>query len=112
MADPPTIYDHIATYLPPAFGAFVGLTNAGSQTAKQRVVGFSVGFGLAVYFGPAVGEALALGPKVTVGVSILIAIMGGNIIGGLFAVASSFRADPLASFKGWWGAWWNRGGQP
>lgn len=110
MAEPTTVYDQIAHYLPPAFGAFVGLTNAGNQTPKQRVIGCIVGFGLGAYLGPAVGEMLTLGPKATVAVGILIAIIGGNIIGGLFAAASAFRLDPLASFRAWWAAW--RGGNP
>lgn len=101
----------LAPYLPPAFGAFVGLANAGKQTPTQRFIGFVSGFGLAVYFAPAVSEIFALGPKATVAIGILIAIVGMDVIGGLMAAASAFKADPLASFKAWWGAWWNRGGQ-
>lgn len=106
------IASEIAPYLPPAFGAFVGLRWAQNQTPQQKVVGFASSFGLAVWGAPALSEALSLGPKVTVGVGILIAIVGMDIIGGLMAAAASFNKDPLAAFRGWWGAWWNRGGQP
>lgn len=98
-----------APYLPPAFGAFIGLRWAQNQTPTQKVVGFVTGFGLAVYFGPAVAELLSLGPKATVAVGILIAIVGMDIIGGLMAAASAFKSDPLGSFSKWWSAWWSRG---
>ena len=27
----------------------------------------------------------------------------------LMALAAAFRADPIGTFKAWWGAWWQRG---
>jgi hypothetical protein len=99
----------LAPYLPPAFGAFVGLVNAGKQTPRQKAIGFICGFGLAVYFGPAVAEILSLGPKATIGVGILIAVIGMDIIGGMMAAATAFKADPVRAFREWWGAWWRRG---
>ena len=60
---------------------------------------------------PAVAEWLSLGPKAIVALGVLIAVIGGDVVGGLLAASASFKRDPLGSFKGWWGAWWNRGGQ-
>lgn len=102
----------LAPYLPPAFGALLGLGFARNQTARQKVIGFVLSFGLGVYFGPAVAEVLSLGPKAAVAAGILIAVMGMDVIGGLLALAAAFRSDPIGTFKAWWGAWWNRGNGP
>ena len=95
----------LAPYLPPAFGAVVGLRWAKAQTARQRVLSFAAGFGLAVWFGPAIAELLALGPKATVAAGILTAIVGMDAIGGVMAALSSFKSDPVAAFRAWWNAW-------
>lgn len=110
MSDKPSLLADLVPYLPPAFGAFIGFVNAGKQTPAQKVIGFVSAFGLAVYFAPALAELLSLGPKATVAAGIVIAVIGMDIIGGLLAASSSFRTDPVASFRSWWGAWWNRGG--
>ena len=99
----------IAPYLPPAFGALIGLRWAKDQTPAQKASSFAIGFGLAVYFGPAVAELFSLGPKSTVAVGILIAVVGMDVIGGLIAAAAAFRANPVGVFKDWWRAFWNRG---
>lgn len=99
------IVTEIAPYLPPAFGAFIGLRWAKDQTPLQKVSGFAGGFGLAVYFGPATAELLGLGPKATIAAGILIAIIGMDVIGGLMAAAKAFGNNPLESFKSWWAAW-------
>ena len=99
----------LAPYLPPAFGALIGLRWARHQTATQKVMSFGLSFGLGVYLGPAVAEILSLGPKAAVAAGILIAVVGMDVIGGLMALAAAFRADPIGTFKAWWGAWWNRG---
>lgn len=95
----------IAPYLPPAFGAFIGLRWAQNQTPVQKVTGFAGGFGLAVYFGPAIAEFFTLGPKATIAVGVLTAVIGMDILGGLMAAAKAFGTNPLESFKGWWSAW-------
>lgn len=100
----------IAPYLPPAFGAFIGLRWAQNQTPTQKVTGFAGGFGLALYMGPAIAEFFNLGPKGTIAVGVLTAVVGMDILGGLMAAAKAFGANPLESFKGWIGAWFNRGG--
>ena len=94
-----------APYLPPAFGALIGLRWAKEQSPRQRVLSFFGGFGLAVYFGPAIAELLSLGPKTTIAVGILTAIVGMDAIGGLMAAVSGFRADPVGAFRAWWNAW-------
>lgn len=98
----------LAPYLPPAFGAMVGLRWAKDQTAKQKVISFATGFGLAVYFAPAFAELLVLGPKATVAVGILTAIVGMDAIGGLMAVGSQFKSDPQGTFRGWLDVWLGR----
>lgn len=95
----------LAPYLPPAFGALLGLRWARAQTARQRVLSFAAGFGLAVWFGPAIAELLGLGPKATVAAGILTAIVGMDAIGGVMVAVAAFRSDPLAAFKAWWNAW-------
>ena len=102
-------WSDLAPYLPPAFGALVGLRWAKDQTPAQKVASFAMGFGLAVYFGPAIAELFSLGPKATVAVGILTAIVGMDVIGGLMAAAAAFRANPLGAFREWWSAWWSRG---
>lgn len=99
----------LAPYLPPAFGAFIGLQWAKNQTPSQKVTGFIGGFGLAVWFGPAVAEWFSLGPKATIAVGVLIAVIGMDILGGIMAAAKAFSVDPLASVKSWWATF--RGGQ-
>lgn len=94
----------LAPYLPPAFGSFIGLRWAKDQTPLQKVTGFLGGFGLAVWFGPAVAEVFSLGPKATIAAGVLIAVIGMDIIGGLMAAAKAFGANPVQSFKDWWGA--------
>jgi hypothetical protein len=100
----------LAPYLPPAFGAFVGVVNAKNQTPKQRLIGFAIGFGLSVFVAPALGEWWALGPKAIVALGVFVAVIGGDIVGGLLAASASFKADPLSAFKSWWSAW-RSGGQ-
>ena len=99
----------LAPYLPPALGALVGLRWAQNQTPTQKVLGFATSFGAGVYLGPAVAEILSLGPRTAVAAGILIAVVGMDVIGGLMALAAAFRADPIGTFKAWWGAWWSRG---
>lgn len=98
----------LAPYLPPAFGALIGLRWARQQTARQKVLSFAAGFGLAVWFGPALAELLSLGPKATVAVGILTAIVGMDAIGGLMAAAGQFQADPSGTFRTWLDAWLGR----
>ena len=99
----------IALYLPPAFGAFIGLRWAQNQTHTQKVTGFVGSFGLAVYFGPAVAEILALGPKATIASGILVAVIGMDVIGGLLAVAQKFSASPVETFSAVWATIWKKG---
>lgn len=102
----------LAPYLPPAFGALIGLRWAKDQTPVQKCSSFGISFGLAVYIGPAVAELFSLGPKSTVAVGILIAVVGMDIIGGLIAAAAAFRSNPTGTLKGWIDAWLGRGGNP
>jgi hypothetical protein len=95
----------LVPHLPAGFGALLGLRWARGLTPLQKLTGFGTSFGLAVYFGPAVAELLALGPKSTIAVGILIAVIGGDIVGGLIAAARAFSADPVGTFKTWWNAW-------
>lgn len=98
----------LAPYLPPAFGALVGLRWAREQSPRQKVLSFLTGFGLAVWFAPAIAELAALGPKATVAVGILTAIVGMDAIGGLMAVGTQFRNDPQGTFRGWLDVWLGR----
>ena len=99
----------LAPYLPPAIGSLIGLRWAREQTATQKVTSFACSFALGVYLGPAIAEILSLGPKAAVAAGILIAVVGMDVIGGLMALSAAFRADPIGTFKAWWGAWWQRG---
>lgn len=99
----------LTPYLPPAFGALIGLRWAREQTPRQKVLSFFTGFGLAVYIAPAIAELLALGPKATVAVGILTAIVGMDAVGGLMAAASQWRNDPAGTLRGWLDAWLGRG---
>jgi hypothetical protein len=68
----------LAPYLPPAFGALIGLRWARHQTAAQKVMSFGLSFGLGVYLGPAVAEILSFGPKAAVAATIAIAVIYGK----------------------------------
>lgn len=102
----------VAPYLPPAFGALVGLRWAKDQTPKQKAVTFLFGFGVSVYFAPAIAELLGhlpdKSPRIFVVIAILTALLGMDILAGVVALAKSFAASPLASFKEWWTAWKGR----
>lgn len=104
-------FSDLAPYLPPAFGALVGLRYAKDQTPAQKALSFGVGFGLAVYFGPAIAELLGLGPRATVAAGVLTAVIGMDVIGGLMVAAAAFKANPLDAFRAWWRAWLGRGGE-
>ena len=99
----------IAPYLPPAFGALIGLRYARDQTPLQKLSSFASGFGLAVWCGPALAELLALGPKATIAAGILIAIVGMDIVGGLIVAARQFGQAPVASVRDWLATWLGRG---
>ena len=101
----------LAPYLPPAFGALLGLRYAKDQTPAQKVFAFGSGFGLAVYIGPALAELFALGPKATVAAGILVAVAGMDVIGGLLAVAAQFKENPTRTFRAWLNAWLGRSDQ-
>lgn len=98
------IYSEVAPYLPPAFGALIGLRWAKDQTPTQKVFSWATGFGLAVWFAPGICEYMDFGPKTTVAVSILVAIVGMDIVGGFLAVGAQFRANPVDTFSQWWDA--------
>lgn len=102
-------YAEIAPYLPPAFGALVGLRWAKNQTPTQKVASWATGFGLAVWFAPGVCEWFSLGPKSTVAVGILVAIVGMDIVGGFLAAGAQFREDPSGAFVRWWDAFRGKG---
>jgi hypothetical protein len=114
MSEPPDILHDaallVSPYLPPAFGAFVGLQWAKNQTPTQKLAGFVCGFGLGAYLGPALGEVLGLGPRGTVALGILIAVIGMDIVGGILAAAQSFRADPLSIVQRVVNIWRGTGG--
>ena len=96
-----------APFLPPAFGAFLGLRWVKDQTPFQRVTGFVGSFGIGVYGAPAIAEHVGLGPNVTVAIGILLAVIGMDLIGGLMRAAQKFREDPLGCLKEWV-PWWKR----
>lgn len=98
----------LAPYLPPAFGALIGLRWAKEQTRQQKAFSFLCGFGLAVYFAPAIAETFDLGPKSTVAVGILTAIIGMDAIGGLMAVSAQFKKDPSGTVRAWLDTWLGR----
>ncbi|HZQ01424.1 MAG TPA: hypothetical protein VFB13_17900 [Reyranella sp.] len=97
-----------APYLPPAFGALVGLRWAQNQTPLQKLTGFAGGFGLGVWFGPAVAEWFSLGPRATIAAGILIAVVGMDVMGGIMAAAKAFGSDPMGTLTSWWSAWRGR----
>jgi hypothetical protein len=99
----------LAPYLPPALvGSFIGLRYTTNQTPKQRVLSFVAGACLAVFVAPALAEHFALGPRVTMAVGLLTAIVGMDIIGGLLAVGTQFKADPTGTVRGWVDTWLGR----
>lgn len=99
----------IAPYLPPAFGALIGLRYARDQAPLQKLSSFLSGFALAVWCGPALAELLALGPKATMAAGFLIAIVGMDVVGGLIVAARQFGQAPLASVRDWLNTWLGRG---
>lgn len=106
-----TLIRELVPYLPPAFGALIGLRYATGQTGLQKLSSFAGGFGLAVWCGPALAELLALGPKATIAAGIVIAIVGMDIVGGLIVAARQFGQAPLAALRGWIDLWLGRGSQ-
>jgi hypothetical protein len=108
MSDRLSFLGDLAPYLPPAFGAMVGLRYAKDQSPAQKFSSFAIGFGLAVYVAPGIAEWLALGPKSTIAVGILTAIVGMDVIGGLMAAVAQFRENPARTFREWLNAWLGR----
>jgi hypothetical protein len=102
----------LAQFLPPAFGALLGLKWAQGQTNQQKVVSFAFGMGLSIYFAPAVAEVLGQlpdkSPRIFAVISILTAIIGMDVLTGFVAISKSFALSPLQTFKDWWAAWRNR----
>jgi hypothetical protein len=98
----------LTPYLPPAFGALVGLRYTRDQSPVQKASSFFIGFGLAIYIAPAIAEVLSLGPKATVAVGILTAIIGMDAIGGLMAAVAQFKEDPIGTGRRWINAWLGR----
>lgn len=102
----------IAPYLPPAFGALLGLRYAKNLTASERGISALFGFGVSVYFAPAIGEVLGhlpeKSPRIFVVISILTAMLGMDVLTGLMAIGNSFAVSPLSAVKDWWGAWKNK----
>jgi hypothetical protein len=102
----------VAPYLPPAFGALIGLRWAKDLTPRQRFVSFLFGVGVSVYFAPAIAEVLGhlpdKSPRIFVVISILTAMLGMDILAGFVAITKAFASSPLATFKDWWSAWKGR----
>lgn len=99
----------LAVYLPPAFGALLGLRYAKDQTPKEKAVSALFGFGVSVYFAPAIAEVLGhlpdKSPRIFVVIAILTAMLGMDILAGVVAVTKGFASAPLATFKDWWAVW-------
>ena len=106
-----TVIRELAPFLPPAFGALIGLRYATDQTGLQKLSSALTGFGLAVWWGPALAELLALGPRVAIAAGILIALVGTDIVGGLIAAARQFAVAPLETARGWIDLWLGRKSQ-
>ncbi len=102
----------IVPFLPPAFGAMLGLKWAQGQTRQQKVVSFAFGVGVSMYFAPAIAEVVGhlpdKSPRIFVVISILTAMLGMDVLTGLVAVSKSFALSPLQTFKDWWAAWRNK----
>lgn len=102
----------IAPYVPPAFGAILGLRWAQNQTKTQKVASVLFGFGVAICFAPAIAEVVGhlpeRSPRIFVVISVLTAMLGMDILSGLMAVAKGFASSPLQTFKDWWAIWRNK----
>ena len=98
----------LAPWLPPAFGALVGLRWTRDQSPGQRLASFAGGFGLAVWVAPAIAELLELGPRATVAAGVLTAIAGMDLLAGVMAAVAAFKADPPGAVRAWWSAWRGR----
>lgn len=99
----------LAPYLPPAFGALLGLRWAKDQTPVQKALSFLFGCGVSIYFSPAIAEVLGhlpeKSPRIFVVISILTAMLGMDLLAGLVAISKAFASSPLSTFKDWWSAW-------
>jgi hypothetical protein len=102
----------VVPYLPPAFGALLGLRWAKDQTHRQKAVSFAFGVGVSVYFAPAIAEVLGhmpdKSPRIFAVISILTAMLGMDILAGVVAMGKAFANSPLSTFKDWWAAWKGR----
>jgi hypothetical protein len=101
----------VAPYLPASIGALIGLRYAKEQTAGQKIVSCFIGFAIGVYGGAAVAEFFNLGAKGTAGSGLIVGAIGYDAIGGLLAVVSQFKENPVAVGRRWINAWFGRSDQ-
>jgi len=93
--------DTLAPYAPPALGAFFGLRYAKEQSLRERTVSWLGSTMAGIYLGPAIGEHMALGPRMTVGVSFLLAMVGAELFGVAVAALRQWAQDPVGTFAKW-----------
>lgn len=106
------VFGILAPYLPPTFGALIGLRWAKDQTPFQRFTAVLFGIGVSVYFAPAIGEVLGYlpdkSPRIFAVISVLTALLGMDVLTGFVAIAKAFAINPLQSVKEWWAMWRGR----
>jgi hypothetical protein len=102
----------IGLLAPPLFGAMI-YDSRYSQglTLRERGVNWMIAAGLGSVGGGVCGEIWTLGPYTTAIISIGFAFAGNDLVTIARAFLRPFKEDPLGAFKGWIGAWFNRGQQ-
>ncbi len=109
-ADWVALRDSLLLFVPPMLGAWIGLRYAVTVTATQKLSFFITSAALSCYFGPALSDYLDLKSNAAAALTIVMASVGMEIMGGLVSLARQFGSAPLEVFKKVLRTW--RGSEP
>lgn len=104
----PVVRDLILPLLPPAFGAYVGVSFSKDLTRNQI---FAVGIAALVtglYIGGGIAEYYQLGYKVAGGIMFAISMVSQELFASVTATFGEYRKDPSGTFLRWRNALFGR----
>lgn len=101
-ADLRAFWEGVVPFIPPLFGAYVGLRYAVQQTSKERLITWCCSAAAGIYLGAGAGEYYQWGNKLTGAVMFLIAMFGSELFAVGIAFLRAMATDPVGNFRRVW----------
>jgi hypothetical protein len=96
------VWEGVVPFVPPLFGAYIGLRYAVQQIPRDRLATWICSAAAGIYLGAGLGEFYGLGTKVTGAAMFLIAMFGSEAFAVGIAFLRAMATDPVGSFRRVW----------